>query len=92
MIDGGGNDVFVYPPVQTDGFRELRDHQRVECEVVQGVKGPHRGRSPHLIRDSPAFLARAAPLGAAVPGPVARRCAAVSDPAVRIYAQVDGAS
>ncbi len=40
-IDGGGPDVFVHhSAIQTQGFRELQDNQRVEFEVVQGGKGP----------------------------------------------------
>jgi len=40
-VDGGGKDVFVHhTAIQADGFRELRDDQRVEFEVVQSNKGP----------------------------------------------------
>ncbi|HET8680976.1 MAG TPA: cold-shock protein [Micromonosporaceae bacterium] len=40
-VDGGGKDVFVHhTAIQADGFRELRDDQRVEFEVVQSGKGP----------------------------------------------------
>jgi cold shock protein len=40
-VDGGGKDVFVHhTAIQADGFRELRDDQRVEFDVVQGAKGP----------------------------------------------------
>jgi len=39
--DGGGKDVFVHhTAIQSDGFRELRDDQRVEFDIVQGNKGP----------------------------------------------------
>jgi len=39
--DGDGPDVFVHhTAIQADGFRELRDDQRVEFTVVQGNKGP----------------------------------------------------
>ncbi|HZN19899.1 MAG TPA: cold-shock protein [Micromonosporaceae bacterium] len=40
-VDGGGKDVFVHhTAIQADGFRELRDDQRVEFEIVQSNKGP----------------------------------------------------
>ncbi|GAA1389682.1 MULTISPECIES: cold-shock protein [Catellatospora] len=40
-VDGGGADVFVHHSViQLDGFRELRENERVEFEIVQGPKGP----------------------------------------------------
>ncbi|GAA1602611.1 cold-shock protein [Catellatospora bangladeshensis] len=40
-VDGGGADVFVHHSViQLDGFRELRENERVEFDVVQGPKGP----------------------------------------------------
>jgi CspA family cold shock protein len=40
-VDGGGKDVFVHhTAILADGFRELRDDQRVEFDVVQGNKGP----------------------------------------------------
>jgi len=39
--DGGGPDVFVHhTAIDGDGFRELREDQRVEFNVVQGAKGP----------------------------------------------------
>ncbi|MEN3309683.1 MAG: cold shock protein [Micromonosporaceae bacterium] len=39
--DGGGADVFVHhSAIQSDGFRELQENQRVEFDVVQGAKGP----------------------------------------------------
>ena len=40
-VDGDGPDVFVHhTAIQADGFRELRDDQRVEFDIVQGNKGP----------------------------------------------------
>jgi cold shock protein len=40
-VDDGGKDVFVHhTAIQADGFRELREDQRVEFEVVQGNRGP----------------------------------------------------
>ncbi|MCB1158383.1 MAG: cold-shock protein [Leptospiraceae bacterium] len=36
-----GNDIFVhYSEIERDGFKELRDGERVEFEIVQGKKGP----------------------------------------------------
>ena len=40
-VDGGGPDVFVhYSAIQANGFRELREDQRVEFEIVPGDRGP----------------------------------------------------
>ncbi len=40
-VDGGGADVFVHhSAILADGYRELRENQRVEFEIVQGAKGP----------------------------------------------------
>ncbi|GAA2717208.1 cold-shock protein [Micromonospora olivasterospora] len=39
--DGGGPDVFVhYSAIQSGGYRELTEGQKVEFEVIQGQKGP----------------------------------------------------
>lgn len=39
--DDGQKDVFVhYSAISAQGFRSLREGQRVEFEVVQGDKGP----------------------------------------------------
>jgi cold shock protein len=39
--DGGGPDVFVhYSAIQSGGYRELNEGQKVEFEVTQGQKGP----------------------------------------------------
>jgi cold shock protein len=39
--DGGGADVFVhYSAIQSAGYRELNEGQKVEFEVTQGQKGP----------------------------------------------------
>ncbi len=39
--DGGGPDVFVhYSGIQSSGYRELNEGQKVEFEVTQGQKGP----------------------------------------------------
>ena len=41
LSDAEGNDVFVhYSALQMDGFKELKDGERVEFEVVDGEKGP----------------------------------------------------
>ena len=38
--DGGGGDVFVHhTAIVSDGFRELRENQRVEFDITQGQKG-----------------------------------------------------
>ncbi len=40
-VDGGGADVFVHhSAIQTQGYRELQENQRVEFDIVQGTKGP----------------------------------------------------
>ena len=37
----GGDDVFVhYSAIQSDGYRNLEEGQRVEFTVTQGAKGP----------------------------------------------------
>ena len=39
--DDGEKDVFVHhSAIRMDGFRSLREGQKVEFEVVQGDKGP----------------------------------------------------
>ncbi|MFD5465233.1 cold-shock protein [Kitasatospora sp. NPDC127059] len=43
--DGGGPDVFVhYSNIDSSGFRELVEGQKVEFDVVQGQKGPQAER------------------------------------------------
>ena len=40
IVDGDGQDVFVhFSVIEGDGFRRLRDGERVEYEVTQGAKG-----------------------------------------------------
>ncbi|MFF1401025.1 cold-shock protein [Streptomyces sp. NPDC058287] len=39
--EGGGPDVFVhYSAIQSQGYRELAEGQKVTFDVVQGPKGP----------------------------------------------------
>lgn len=39
--DNGESDVFVhFSAIQTQGYRELSEGQKVEFEVTQGQKGP----------------------------------------------------
>lgn len=39
--DGGGADVFVhYSAIDSSGYRELAEGQKVEFDVTQGPKGP----------------------------------------------------
>jgi CspA family cold shock protein len=39
--DEGTADVFVhFSAIESDGYRELADNQRVEYQVTQGQKGP----------------------------------------------------
>jgi CspA family cold shock protein len=39
--DAEGPDLFVHhSAIQTQGYRELQENQRVEFEVVRGQKGP----------------------------------------------------
>ncbi|MEY2694979.1 MAG: hypothetical protein RLZZ72_235 [Actinomycetota bacterium] len=41
ITQDGGPDVFVhFSAIQTDGYRELKENQRVEFDVKTGDKGP----------------------------------------------------
>ena len=40
-VDDGGKDVFVhFSEIRNDGFRSLKEDQRVEFDIAQGAKGP----------------------------------------------------
>ena len=40
-VDGGGSDVFVHhSAIDSGGYRDLADGQKVEFDVTQGPKGP----------------------------------------------------
>jgi len=41
ITQDGGADVFVhFSAITTDGYKELKENQRVEFEVTDGPKGP----------------------------------------------------
>ncbi len=41
ISDDDGNDVFVhFSALKMDGFKELKDGEKVEYEVTEGEKGP----------------------------------------------------
>jgi len=47
--DGGGADVFVhFSAIQSEGYKELKENQRVEFEVKNGDKGP-QADNVHVI-------------------------------------------
>ena len=44
ISDAEGNDVFVhFSALNMDGFKELKDGEKVEFEVTEGAKGPQGG-------------------------------------------------
>jgi CspA family cold shock protein len=43
--DDGGRDLFVhYTDIQSEGYRNLQQGQRVHYEFCDGEKGPHAGK------------------------------------------------
>ena len=39
--DGGGDDLFVhFKAIESDGFKSLKEGQKVSFDVTQGQKGP----------------------------------------------------
>lgn len=49
LSDAEGKDVFVhYSALQMDGFKELKDGEAVEFEVVDGEKGPQAANVTRL--------------------------------------------
>ncbi len=41
ISDAEGNDIFVhFTALNVEGFKELKDGEKVEFEVIQGEKGP----------------------------------------------------
>ena len=49
ISDAEGNDIFVYfSAIQMDGFKELKDGESVEFEVVEGEKGPQAANVTRL--------------------------------------------
>ncbi len=50
LSDAEGNDIFVhYSALQMDGFKELKDGESVEFEVVDGEKGPQAANVIRLV-------------------------------------------
>ncbi len=49
ISDAEGNDIFVhFSALQMDGFKELKDGESVEFEVVEGEKGPQAANVTRL--------------------------------------------
>ena len=49
ISDEAGNDVFVhFSALNMDGFKELKDGEKVEFEVVDGEKGPQAANVTRL--------------------------------------------
>lgn len=50
LSDAEGNDIFVhYSALQMDGFKELKDGESVEFEVVDGEKGSQAANVIRLV-------------------------------------------
>lgn len=43
-VDGGQDAYVHYSAIDMDGFKSLREGQRVEFELTEGQKGPQAGR------------------------------------------------
>ena len=49
ICDEAGNDVFVhFSALNMDGFKELKDGEKVEFEVTDGEKGPQAANVTRL--------------------------------------------
>jgi CspA family cold shock protein len=54
----GGPDVFVhYSAIQSDGYRTLKEGDRVEFDVIEGEKGPHADHVKRLRLDNSSAIA-----------------------------------
>lgn len=52
LSDTEGNEIFVhYSALQMDGFKELKDGESVEFEVVEGEKGPQAANVVRLSQN-----------------------------------------
>ncbi len=49
ITDETGEEVFVhFTAINSDGFKELKDGEKVEYEVVEGAKGPQAANVSRL--------------------------------------------
>ncbi|MBE5891401.1 MAG: cold shock domain-containing protein [Lachnospiraceae bacterium] len=49
ITDESGEEVFVhFTAINSDGFKELKDGEKVEYEVVEGAKGPQAANVSRL--------------------------------------------
>ena len=52
ISDEAGNDVFVhFSALNMDGFKELKDGEKVEFEVTDGEKGPQAANVTRLAQN-----------------------------------------